>query len=194
MRVIAGKHKGMKLQAPSGSTTRPTSDRVKEALFQKIGPYFENGICLDLYAGSGGLGIEALSRGMNCCVFVEKNKRSAKVVEENIQKAGLMENSEVMRFDAKAALTRLFDREEAFELVFLDPPYADQQLAMDLQLLQSYQLLQNGAFIVCEHDSSVTPPEEEQNMAVIYEKSYGQTAVTIYEYDEEDPGKDGHVL
>ncbi len=121
MRVVSGSAKGRPLKAVPGTGTRPTTDKVKEALFSMIGPYFEGGTALDLFAGSGGLGIEALSRGMDKAVFVDLEPKSIEVIRMNLTATKLENQAAIYRNDAGRALKALAKRSTTFDLVFLDP-------------------------------------------------------------------------
>src|SRR5690606_32139538 len=111
------------LKAVPGKNTRPTTDKVKEALFSMIGPYFSGGYALDLFAGTGALGIEALSRGIDKAIFIDADKGSTQVIRDNLQATGLVDRAEVFRNDAEKALKALARRRLRLHLVFLDPPY-----------------------------------------------------------------------
>lgn len=123
MRVIAGKAKGRQLAAPRGRITRPTSDRVREALFSILGARVPGSRVLDLYAGTGALGIEALSRGAAHATFVDRDARAVAVIRMNLANCGLAHDATVVRADVRAALRDLARRGETFDLVFFDPPY-----------------------------------------------------------------------
>lgn len=183
MRVIAGEHRGRRLTPVPGMGTRPTTDKVKESIFNMIGPFFDGGWVLDLYAGTGGLGIEALSRGAQHAVFVEKDPKAFSVVKKNISACRLENQAELYRNDATRALHALAKRQIAFDLVFLDPPYARQNIAEDIQLLQDVNALSDGAWIVAEHDSAVQLPEVIGRCTVDRTAIYGDTAVTLYVHE-----------
>ncbi|WP_127531846.1 16S rRNA (guanine(966)-N(2))-methyltransferase RsmD [Paenibacillus kobensis] len=195
MRVIAGSAKGRPLKAVPGMNTRPTTDKVKEAIFSMIGPYFDGGLVLDLFAGTGGLGIEALSRGADKAIFVDKEKQSVDVVRHNTAAAGVSGRSEIYRNDAERAVKALAKREESFRLVFLDPPYRMTNMDELLGELAANGLLEQEATIVVEHDAAHVYPEQfggfEQRRSV----KYGDTAVTIYTFrqltTEPASGEDG---
>src|SRR5699024_868911 len=123
MRVVAGLHKGRKLKAVSGSTTRPKADKVKEAVFQVMGPFFSGGKVLDLFAGSGALGIEALSRGMESAFFIDKQSKAIHTIHDNLKSLSIADQAEVYRNDAFRALQLLSKRQLQFDLILLDPPY-----------------------------------------------------------------------
>ena len=121
MRIVAGSFKGRRLVAPPGSATRPTSDRVREALFSVLGPWVQGARVLDLFAGSGALGLEALSRGAATAVFVDRSQRAIAAIRTNLEALGV--DADVHRMEAHAALRAALGRREAYDLVFLDPPY-----------------------------------------------------------------------
>ncbi len=123
MRVVAGERKGMPLKAITGTTTRPTTDKVKESIFNIIGPFFDGGVVLDLFAGSGGLGIEALSRGASKGIFVEKDGRAFQILQENIKKCRYEDQTELFRTDATRAVKGLLKRDIQIDYLFVDPPY-----------------------------------------------------------------------
>jgi len=185
MRVIAGEYKGRPLQAVPGKGTRPTTDKVKESIFNIIGPYFEGGWVLDLYAGTGGLGIEALSRGAEKAIFVELDPRAFQVVKTNLTALKLGDRAEVYRNDAGRALKALAKREAQFDMVFLDPPYAKQQIAKEIAYMLETGLLRPSAWIVAEHDAADQLPETIGACTVQRIATYGDTTITIYRYTTE---------
>ncbi|WP_312115005.1 16S rRNA (guanine(966)-N(2))-methyltransferase RsmD [Brevibacillus reuszeri] len=186
MRVIAGEHRGRRLAAVPGKGTRPTTDKVKESIFNMIGPYFDGGWALDLYAGTGSLGIEALSRGAERAVFVERDTKAFAVVKQNVTACRLDDHAELYRMDADRAIRTLGKRDQAFELIFLDPPYANQKIVEEITLLQELGLLADGAWIVAEHDVGDQFPEVIGKCVRDRASTYGDTAVTLYYY-EADP-------
>lgn len=181
MRVVSGTRKGKILKAVPGSSTRPTTDKVKEAIFNMIGPYFDGGIGLDLFAGSGGLGIEALSRGAKKVIFVDKDRKAIQTIYDNISSCGLEEKAEVYRNDAERALKAIKKRELAFEFIFLDPPYKKQQLIMLLEIIDKEHLLAPKGKIICEHGSEVQLPDFVGHLSVQKREKYGIITITIYE-------------
>lgn len=185
MRVIAGKHKGRQLKPVPHRLTRPTTDKVKEALFQVIGPFFDGGVCLDLFAGSGGLGIEALSRGMDKAVFIDKNQQAIQTIHSNLSDLQLEEETEVFRTDAFRALKAASKRGLVFRLVFLDPPYGKLSFESLLEKLDEHNLVETGGKVVCEHDSRSSLPQEAAGFSIEKQEVYGSTtAVTIYSRKE----------
>ena len=152
MRVIAGSAGGIRLAAPSGDAVRPTGDRERERLFAVIEPWLREADCLDLFAGSGALGIEALSRGARSCVFVERARRARRSVRSNLEKTGLAERAEVLGARASAALARLGSEERRFDLVFLDPPYdRPDLLRAALETLLTLRLVKSEGLVAAEH-------------------------------------------
>lgn len=188
MRIISGEYRGRKLQAVPGENTRPTTDKVKESIFNMIGPYFEGGVCLDLYAGSGALGIEAVSRGMDQAVLVEKHHLAVKTISHNIALTRAEEKFNVQKKTASSALAELKAASNQFSLVFLDPPYAYTELVNDILTLQENDLLEKKALIVCETDRRTDLPGQLGSLYLWKKNQYGATRVWIYIYEngEED--------
>ncbi|HTD58133.1 MAG TPA: 16S rRNA (guanine(966)-N(2))-methyltransferase RsmD [Solirubrobacteraceae bacterium] len=187
MRVIAGRLGGRRLRAPRGDTTRPTSDRVREALFSMLGA-LDGAAVLDLFAGTGALGIEALSRGARRAVFVERHAAAIRVLRANLERLGLAgEEAELRVGDALAALRAAREAGETYDLVFLDPPYRQApELGAELSALLP-ALLAPGARVVVESDRRA--PAELQ-MEVVQSRRYGDTTITIHRHATE--GTDEH--
>lgn len=183
MRVISGLAKGRPLKAVPGNTTRPTTDKVKEALFSIIGPYFDGERALDLFAGTGGLGIEALSRGAAHAVFVDTNPRSVEVVRRNLDAAKLADRAEVYRNDARKAIKALERKGSPFDLIFLDPPYAVTDCDELLREMAERGLTAGGAVAVVEHASEVGYPERFGGYSRVRHATYGETALSVYRYE-----------
>ncbi|MGM0844481.1 MAG: 16S rRNA (guanine(966)-N(2))-methyltransferase RsmD [Bacillota bacterium] len=181
MRVISGECRGRPLKAVPGSGTRPTTDKVKEAIFNIIGPYFDSGIGLDLFAGSGGLGIEALSRGLEKVIFVDKDFKAIGTIKSNLDYCGYNEKSEVYRNDAGRALKAVIKRELSFNYIFLDPPYKKQKLHQLLEEIDENGLLNESGYVVCEHGSEYVLPKEVGTLKAIRAETYGIIAITIYQ-------------
>ena len=179
MRVIAGSLGGRRLKAPPGRTTRPTSDRVKEALFAMLGDV-EGARVMDLFAGSGALGIEALSRGARRAVFVERDSHAVRVLAENLVLLGLEgERAEIRRADAVAALARAREGEETYDLMLIDPPY---QMAGEMREVLAEvvpPLLSGGARVAIESDRRAPL---ELGLEVERRRRYGDTCITIHRH------------
>ena len=177
MKIVSGIYGGRPLKTLDGKITRPTSDKVRGAIFNMIGPYFDGGRVLDLYAGSGGLSIEAVSRGMSSAVLVEKDRRAQSIVAENIQMTKESAKFQLLKMEAERALDQL---EGVFDLVFLDPPYAKEQIVSDIEKMAERNLLADDVMVVCETDKSVELPEEIACLGIWKEKIYGISKVTVY--------------
>ncbi|MBM4764051.1 16S rRNA (guanine(966)-N(2))-methyltransferase RsmD [Bacillus sp. B15-48] len=186
MRVVSGKLKGYRLKAVPGHTTRPTTDKVKEALFNMIGPYFAGGVGLDLFAGSGGLGIEALSRGLEKVIFVDLDPKAIKIINENIDACNLVQHVEVYRNEAKRALKAIKKREIQFDYIFLDPPYKKQQLVNLVEIIDHDHLLKDDGIIICEHDAEIKLPKNITKFDQIRYEEYGIVGLSIYTYKEKE--------
>ncbi|RSL31147.1 16S rRNA (guanine(966)-N(2))-methyltransferase RsmD [Salibacterium salarium] len=184
MRVISGVYKGKSLKAVPGMKTRPTSDKVKEALFHRIGPYFEGGSGLDLYAGTGSLGIEAISRGIDSCVFVDKAPQSVKIIKQNLKTVAVEEHTEVYCNDVLRALSALGKRKKTFDIIFMDPPYHKLVIAGLLEGIAEMSLLNEKGIVICEHHSSSTLSDEIAGFTKQSTERYGDTSVSIYERAE----------
>ena len=186
MRVVAGERKGMPLKAIPGNTTRPTTDKVKESIFNIIGPFFDGGIALDLFAGSGGLGIEALSRGAEHALFIEKDFKAFQVLKENIQKCRYEECSELFRIDAKRAVKALLKRDIELKYVFLDPPYHLKEYYDLVQILVEHDKIQKDGIILCEHAKEVELPHNFNEFTLQRQEIYGGTIISVYRCTKEE--------
>lgn len=185
MRVVSGRYKGRTLKAVPGNTTRPTTDKVKESIFNMIGPYYSGGTTLDLFGGSGGLGIEALSRGMEKAIFVDRDKFAITTIHQNIESCGIdKEQVEIYRNDAERALKAIVKRELSFDLVLLDPPYKDQKLIDLITFIDEKGILKQDGLIMTEHSNDVTLPNEIGNLVLTRQEIYGLTVISIYRYEE----------
>lgn len=191
MRIVSGVHKGKPLKAVPGKSTRPTTDKVKEAIFNMIGPYFDGGLVLDLFAGSGGLGIEALSRGVDKVIFVDRDQKAIHTVQENLRICQLEDQAEVYRNDAERALKALIKRDLVFDYIFLDPPYKKQQLEKLLQVISKHQLLNQKGIIVCEHGSEVELAADIESFRQFKQEKYGIITVTMYKTSEQGEEQGG---
>ena len=152
MKVISGLYKGRNIEGFFIDGTRPTMDRVKESLFSTIQNYINDSIVLDLFAGSGNLGIEALSEGAKYTYLVDYNKKAISVIKKNIETIGI-ENIKVLNMDYKKALNYFNDKTIKFDLIFLDPPYNTNYIEESLNLISEYNLLNDEGLIVCESDN-----------------------------------------
>ena len=174
MRVITGTARGRKLQEPSGMDIRPTADVVKEAVFNIIQFDIEGRRVLDLFAGTGQLGIEALSRGAAECVFVDESRDALKIVSENLSRCKL--EGRVMQSDGPGYL----ERGGKFDIIFLDPPYDTTLLDKCLEIVQNVDILTDGGIIVCESRREKVLPELKAPFARIIDRNYDKIKITVY--------------
>jgi 16S rRNA (guanine966-N2)-methyltransferase len=178
VRVIAGRFGGRRLQAPPGQGTRPTSDRVREALFSALGD-LAGARVLDLFAGSGALGLEALSRGAAHATFVERDRRAAAVLRDNVATLGLRpQEAQVLQRDAHAALREAAARGATYDLVLLDPPYRDAPALGPALSASLVPVLADGARVVTEADRRT--PLELPALPTAFERRYGDTLLRIH--------------
>ena len=177
MRVITGKARGIVLKTPDGMLTRPTADRVKEALFSIIQFDVPTANVLDLFAGTGQLGIEALSRGAKAAVFVDEREDACKLVRENLKRTKLEEQGKVIRSDY---LTFLKNTKELFDIIFLDPPYAEVFLENSLKMITEIDILQSDGIIVAERPLGKDLPWEFPGFTRSKDYKYSKTVLTIY--------------
>lgn len=185
MRIISGEYGGRRLKAVPGKNTRPTTDKVKESMFNIIGPYFDGGACLDVFAGSGALAIEAVSRGMDKAVLIDKTPAAIKIIHENVALTKEVEKFTVLRSDANKALEKLHKEQKSFDLIFFDPPYAEQKIVSQIERMLKLELIANGALIICEVDKAVELPEFIHTLTLFKTGYYGMTKVMFYENEME---------
>ena len=171
MRIISGKYKGKKIDGFDIEGTRPTMDRVKESLFGIIQNNLKDSICLDLFAGSGSLGIEALSNGASICYFVDKNKQILNILKNNLKG---IENSILIEKDYLMALEEL--KNKKFDVIFLDPPYKDNLITPSIKKIIELNMLNKDGIIVCEYENE----DIKCDLKLIKDKKYGSKKVKIY--------------
>lgn len=182
MRVIAGAARGRTLAAPKSRRVRPTADRVKEALFSILVSWlgeFEGMRVLDIFAGTGSLGIEALSRGASHAVFVDSSRESADVIRKNLESTRLADRSKIVVQEAAAALRLLARGEAPFHLVFLDPPYGEGHAAKVLEILAESPLLDAGSTVVAEFSAKEAVPQTFGRLKERERRIYGDTALSF---------------
>ncbi|KUO95606.1 16S rRNA (guanine(966)-N(2))-methyltransferase RsmD [Ferroacidibacillus organovorans] len=179
MRVIAGTKRGRTLIAPKGNETRPTLDRVKEALFSRIGPYFSGGVGLDLFAGSGALGIEGISRGLEKVIFVDT--QTSNVIRDNLARLDCAAQADVFAMDYRRALNRLQRERVKIDVVFLDPPYALWHRESLLDQLSAASILNEQATVVAEMGRDKETPVS-QGYEMLREALYSETKLCVYRY------------
>ena len=179
MRVITGTARGMKLLAPEGLNTRPTREAVKEAIFSMIQFETEGARVLDLFAGSGQMGIEALSRSAASCVFTDTSPEAVKIIKENLNHTKLMNKARVACCDWTVAL-----RNATFDIAFVDPPYAYENV--DKLLYALVPCMSDGGVIVFESDPRTELPEKVNGFKKTLSRRYGKSNVTLYRKDGEE--------
>ena len=182
MRIIAGKFKGRKLEIPQ-TTLRPTLDRTKETLFNILQVYVPQAKVLDLFAGSGNLGLEALSRGAESCTFVEINKDASKIIKANCEKCGVTQNSTVVNLPVDLAISGL---KQKYDIVFADPPYSDGLYYDILKRLNKSDVLSKDAIVVLEHDTEVELPDDVGNLSKYRQKIMGRCSFSFYQVVEDE--------
>ena len=174
MRIISGKYKGKLLNGFDIDGTRPTMDRVKESLFGIIQNYLKNSTILDLFAGSGSLGIEAISNGCKKAYFVDKNKKLIDIIKNNTK--DMEEEIFILKNDYIDALKYFYDNDIKFDIIFLDPPYKLNLINHSIELIEKYHLLNNNGLIICEYEQEIF----NCNYKLIKEKKYGSKNIKIY--------------
>jgi 16S rRNA (guanine(966)-N(2))-methyltransferase RsmD len=184
LRVISGKARGLKLDTHKNLDVRPTTDRVKESLFNIINPYIRESNILDLFAGTGSLGIECLSRGAKNCVFVDKSKDSIGIVKSNVKKARVENESTILNLDFKTAIDRLNVQNKKFDIIFMDPPYYKNMFIDALSNIDNSDLLSEDGIIVVEHDTKDKFIDKIGRLEKSKEKKYGNTTLTFYKMEE----------
>ena len=177
MRVITGTARGRKLLEPDGMAVRPTTDMVKEAMFNIVQFDIEGRRVLDLFAGTGQLGIEALSRGAAECVFVDESPKSVKLVRTNLERCAL--RGRVEQADSIGFLRQ----GGKFDLIFLDPPYDSDLLEKALEVIQNVDILNDGGIIVCESRREKSMPELSAPYRKTLSRRYGKVCLTVYKKD-----------
>ena len=185
MRVIAGKYKGRKLNSPEDNNVRPTTDKAKEALFSILTNDIYGARVLDLFAGTGGLGIEALSRGASYCVFADSSKRSLSLIKSNLEHCKVEEPTRVAAGDYRKVLKNLAGRiedglEEPFDIILLDPPYDAGFMDETFRLIAEGGVLADGGMIVAEHRKHEELPENLRGFTRTKERRYGVVKLSIY--------------
>ena len=177
MRVITGKARGIQLKTPDGMLTRPTADRVKEALFSIINFDIPGAKVLDLFGGTGQLGIEALSRGASSAVFVDAREDSCKLIRENLKRTKLEQDAKVIRSDYLDYLRRA---REQYDIIFLDPPYAEEFLENAIKQITEIDILRSNGIIVAERPLGKELPWEFEGYTRSKDYKYGKVLLTIY--------------
>ncbi len=182
MRVISGSARGIKLKAPEGLNTRPTIERIKESLFNIIANDLYDINFLDIYSGSGSIGIEALSRGAKKAVFIDSSKESVNVIENNLKKTRLSENAEIIKADVFDAVLRLGKEKRKFDIIFMDPPYKKGLVEETLKAVLNERILNENGFIIAEQ-ALAEPEVLVDGFNVFRIKKYNKIKMIFIEYD-----------
>lgn len=177
MRIISGKYRGRKIEGYDIVGTRPTMDRVKESVFGMIQNYLKGATCLDLFAGSGSLGIEALSNGAYSCYFVDNNKKVITTLNNNIKALNITEEVHIMENDYINALKKLKQDNVKFDIIFLDPPYKDHIIEDILDFVDTNDLLKPNGLIVCEYEFTDINNEK---FTIFKERIYGSKKIKVF--------------
>ncbi len=179
MRIISGTSKGRRLATPKSQAIRPTSDRVKESIFNILGEEVEGKVVLDLFAGTGNLGIEALSRGAKKALFVEKGRQALRLIQRNLSQFGMKERSEILPKDVSRAIGILKQRGESFDLILMDPPYEKGLIQKTLMKLHSHRIYHEDSILVIEHDRREPIPEMVEGWTLIRQRGIGDTVISF---------------
>jgi 16S rRNA (guanine(966)-N(2))-methyltransferase RsmD len=183
VRVLAGALKGKRLVTPRGSTTRPTADQVRIALMDTLMPQLPDARLLDLFAGAGGVGLEALSRGAAHATFVERDARAVAALRANVETLGVAARVRVERLDVRAALERLARDGARFDVVFLDPPYDEDLVMPTLERLGASAVVAPGALVIAQHLTKKPPPEAIGRLRAYRTRRFGETTLTFFRAD-----------
>jgi 16S rRNA (guanine966-N2)-methyltransferase len=180
VRVLAGALKGQRLTTPPGRTTRPTADQVRIACLDTLMPFLDAGPFLDLFAGAGGVGIEALSRGASSAVFVEQDAAALRALRDNVERLALADRARVVRADAARAVADLEADGERFGVVFLDPPYDSPRAGGALEAVAAGGVLVAGAVVVIQHGTKTPPAAAPGALSLWKARRFGETTLTFY--------------
>lgn len=181
MRIISGIHKGHKLKAPKGENTRPTADRVKEAVFSVLGSKTQDALVLDLFAGSGALSFEALSRGAEKAILIEKNKQAYGIIMDNAEKLKTKDKIEVFLCDINVYMNQPYIKEIKFDLIFLDPPYDSSYYDILYKIEKLEILSDNGVIVVETSKKNDLRSHLFTDIQIVKESVYGDTKVYYFQ-------------
>lgn len=189
MRIISGTNKGKKLYAPDGMSVRPTSDKIKEAIFNIIGYIDEESVVLDLFAGTGNVGIEFLARGAKECFFVDASHKSLSFVKKNVEICNFESRSKIIQSDYDKAIDKFYSLNQKFDYIFADPPYALLCCTNIVEKILQYKLLKTDGLLIIESDKTEEVLENLYNIdseVIKYkEKIYGRTRISMIKLPED---------
>lgn len=180
LRVIGGTARGVPLKSPDTKNTRPTMDRTKESLFNILMPYIPDARVLDLFSGSGSLGIESLSRGAKEAVFIDSSKHCRSIIIENLKKTKLEDRSTVMALDVYKAIKLLGNQNAKFDIIFMDPPYNMNFIAKTIQNIDEFDIIAEEGILACEHHVNEKAPEKMGRLTKVRTKEYRETIYSFY--------------
>ncbi|MGX7091926.1 16S rRNA (guanine(966)-N(2))-methyltransferase RsmD [Hutsoniella sourekii] len=186
MRVVCGKYGSRPLKAVPGKNTRPTTDKIKEAIFNLLGQNLQGKLFLDMYAGSGAIAIEAVSRGFDHAVLCERYRPAQATIQANLEMTRELERFTLLKGDSYKSLLKwqVANPDQCFDAVFLDPPYAKETIAKDIAWLEEQGLLASGCRIICELDKAIDLPASIDKFQLYKSKLYGITKINIYQEEE----------
>jgi 16S rRNA (guanine(966)-N(2))-methyltransferase RsmD len=186
MRIISGINKGKKLYAPEGAQVRPTGDKIKEAVFNIIGPIDEEAVVLELFAGSGSIGIEFLARGAKHCTFIDVSRKSLNYVKKNLDLCNFNNKAKIILSDYEKAIINLSKNNEKFDYIFADPPYALNLSNNIINKVFEFDIIKSGGLLIIETDKSEKVIDnKDTNMIKYKEKIYGRTRISLIRRLEE---------
>lgn len=182
MRIISGKARGTKLYTLEGITTRPTLDRVKESIFNIIQSDIEDSIVLDLFSGSGAIGLEFLSRGAKRAVLCDNSKDAIKIIKQNVQKTHFEENSEIYNMEFTKLIERL--QNQKFDIIYIDPPYATDFIKISIEKIIEYKLVNENTKIIVETDDEtrILNQIEKMDVEITDKRKYGRATIIFLKY------------
>lgn len=186
MRIISGKARGRKLIPPATMETRPTLDRVKEAMFSMILGYIPGAVVIDVFAGTGSLGLEAASRGAKEVYLVDKSPITFPLLKENVENLKFSDFCFPLNMDSYEALRSLAIKDKIFDLIFIDPPYCKEMIPEAMKIIKENNLLQKGGLIVTKIDTIEEIYEGYENITLTQSRKYGNTTVCFYKYKADE--------
>ena len=177
MRIISGKARGTKLYTLEGTNTRPTLDRVKESVFNILQSKLEDAVVLDLFAGSGAIGIEALSRGASKAILCDKSKEAIEIIKKNIEKTHMNEKAQIFNLDYETCLEKV--KNEKFDIIYIDPPYETDYIYKALQKIKALNITKEESLIIIETDDEQRIEKEIQNInkEIVDKRKYGRATI-----------------
>jgi 16S rRNA (guanine(966)-N(2))-methyltransferase RsmD len=179
IRIISGTSKGRRLATLKDKTLRPTTDRVKESIFNILGEEIQESVVLDLFAGTGNLGMEALSRGAKRVLFVEKGRQAVRLIKKNTSQCSMEERSKILSMDVNRAIDALSEQAESFDLILMDPPYGKGLIEKTLLKLDSKRIYREDSILMIEHDRREPLPDSMANWRLVRQRRIGDTVISF---------------